>query len=77
MTGLGYEYVAEFKEPLPSWRFFLKKSEGLRTRHVHLVERSSVELRDRHMSFRDDRNAYTNAKTDFIIVLEQQAKNAS
>lgn len=90
LQQLGYEYVPEFESELPMRRYFRKSSNGVRTHHIHMVERTS-DFWQRHIAFRDilrenqlvreeyealkyrlsevhrnNREAYTDAKTDFI-----------
>jgi GrpB-like predicted nucleotidyltransferase (UPF0157 family) len=87
---MGYEYVAEFEKDLPMRRYLRKANNGIRTHHIHMVERSS-DFWGKHIAFRDilrsnesirneyaalkyglaetyrdDREGYTDAKTDFI-----------
>ncbi|HEY6172094.1 MAG TPA: GrpB family protein [Candidatus Kapabacteria bacterium] len=90
LEGIGYEYVPEFEKDLPMRRYLRKSTGGIRTHHIHMVERSS-DFWNKHIAFRDilrsntsvregygalkyrlaetyrdDREGYTDAKTDFI-----------
>lgn len=50
---LGYEYVKEYEVQLPFRRYFKKSNDaGVRTHHIHLLEKSSGWWRD-HIAFRD------------------------
>jgi GrpB-like predicted nucleotidyltransferase (UPF0157 family) len=49
----GYEYVPEFETEMPFRRYFRRTTNGRRTHHIHLVERSNTEWWDRHIAFRD------------------------
>lgn len=87
---MGYEYVPEFEKDLPMRRYLRKSANGIRTHHIHMVERSS-DFWNKHIAFRDilrsdasvrneyaalkyrlaeeyrdDREGYTDAKTNFI-----------
>ena len=91
LGAIGYEYVPELEQQMPSRRYFRKLRRGRRTHQIHLVERSDAAFWDRHVlfrdyvrrhpeiaeryarlkhelsgRFRDDRTAYTEAKTTFI-----------
>lgn len=90
LEAIGYEYVPEFEKDLPMRRYLRKSKGGIRTHHIHMVERSS-DFWNKHIAFRDilrsnttlrdeyatlkyrlaqvyhdDREGYTDAKTDFI-----------
>lgn len=100
LAAIGYEYVPRFERELHRRRFFRKYTEGRRTHHVHLVERSNSDWWDQHVllrdylrdhprvareyeslkrylakSFRDDRDDYTEAKTDFVTEVERRARH--
>lgn len=90
LEAIGYEYVPEFEKDLPMRRYLRKSKSGIRTHHIHMVERSSdfwarhiafrdilrsnTSIRDEYAAlkyrlaktYRDDREGYTDAKTDFI-----------
>jgi GrpB-like predicted nucleotidyltransferase (UPF0157 family) len=90
LEAMGYEYVPEFEKDLPMRRYLRKSIDGIRTNHIHMVERSSdfwnkhiafrdilrthATVRDEYAAlkyrlseaYRDDREGYTDAKTDFI-----------
>lgn len=90
LEAMGYEYVPEFEKDLPMRRYLRKSTGGIRTHHIHMVERSSdfwskhitfrdilrsdTSVRDAYgalkyrlaQTYRDDREGYTDAKTDFI-----------
>jgi GrpB-like predicted nucleotidyltransferase (UPF0157 family) len=90
LQEMGYEYVPEFEKDLPMRRYLRKATDGKRTHHIHMVERTS-DFWTKHITFRDvlrtnevvrnayeelkyhlaethrnNREAYTDAKTDFI-----------
>lgn len=103
LESQGYDYLwrpthGNIGEPFYAW--FIKRdlATGLRTHHIHMVEREFVEHWDR-LFFRDyliahppvareyetlkrhlastlatDRVAYTNAKTEFIASITEEAK---
>ena len=98
LEAVGYEYVPELEQQLPSRRYFRKLRRGRRTHQIHLVERSDAAFWDRHIlfrdylrrhpgvadeyarlkqelsgRFRDDRTAYTEAKTAFIREVVRRA----
>jgi GrpB-like predicted nucleotidyltransferase (UPF0157 family) len=98
LTRLGYEYLPELEDDLPSRRYFRRRVARRRTHQIHLVERSDIEWWDRHLAFRDwlrahpddrdayarlkrslaaehrdDRAAYTDAKSAFVRAIEAQA----
>jgi GrpB-like predicted nucleotidyltransferase (UPF0157 family) len=49
---MGYEYVPEFEKDLPMRRYLRKSKNGIRTHHIHMVERSS-DFWNKHIAFRD------------------------
>jgi GrpB-like predicted nucleotidyltransferase (UPF0157 family) len=53
LEAVGYEYVPELEQQLPSRRYFRKLRRGRRTHQIHLVERSDAAFWDRHILFRD------------------------
>ena len=79
LAVFGYQYIPEYERVLPDRRFFKRVVNGVRTHHVHVVEKNGVYWK-RYMKFRDslrddawlaaryavDRDAYTNGKTGFI-----------
>lgn len=48
----GYEYVPEYERVLPDRRFFKRVIRGVRTHHVHVVEKGGVYWK-RYLKFRD------------------------
>jgi GrpB-like predicted nucleotidyltransferase (UPF0157 family) len=101
LTAKGYEYFwrptwGDDVPPFYAW-FIKRDTGGIRTHHIHMVERDfehwdrllfrdylidnpdlakeyeKLKLRFSH-AFPDDRPAYTNAKTEFIVKMTDLAK---
>jgi GrpB-like predicted nucleotidyltransferase (UPF0157 family) len=53
LTQFGYEYIPEYERALPDRRFFKRVVRGLRTHHVHVVERNGLYWM-RYLRFRDN-----------------------
>ncbi|MGE0794256.1 MAG: GrpB family protein [Microbacteriaceae bacterium] len=51
--SVGYEYRPEHEVEIPDRRFFRRNRDGVRTHHLHVVERSNLDWWDRHVAFRD------------------------
>lgn len=70
IAELGYEYVAAFEEVMPYRRFFRRDLHGVRTHHLHLVERTHpfftehVALRDYLRVHPDDARRYGDLKRE-------------
>lgn len=68
IENLGYEYVSKHEYLMPYRRYFTKKSNGIKTHHIHLVG-YQTEFWNRHIEFRnylrvnkEDRERYLNLK---------------
>lgn len=48
----GYQYIPEYERALPDRRFFKRVVNGMRTHHVHVVEKNGVYWK-RYMKFRN------------------------
>ena len=67
---------------MPFRRYFRKMREGRRTHQIHLVERSNPEVAEEYTRLKYelssripyDREAYTDAKTDFISKVVRRAQ---
>jgi len=90
IVGLGYEYDASWEHEIPRRRYFVRRQDGVRTHHLHVVEEGywlgveQLQFRDhlrRHpdaaaryaavkrelaRKFPDDRERYTQDKSEFI-----------
>jgi GrpB-like predicted nucleotidyltransferase (UPF0157 family) len=90
IVALGYEYHAHWESEIPRRRYFVKRGDGARLHHLHVVEsgywlgveqlefrdhlrrrpdvaaRYAALKRDLAARFPDDRDAYTQAKSEFI-----------
>jgi GrpB-like predicted nucleotidyltransferase (UPF0157 family) len=69
---LGYQYISKYEDIMPFRRFFIKKSKGHSTHHIHMVEYGS-EFWMRHLRFRDhlrmsmaDRDRYDELKKELV-----------
>ncbi len=67
---LGYTYIAAYEDVMPYRRFFIKEKDGVRTHHIHMVEKDT-EFWERHLAFRDclrnntlERQAYYKLKKE-------------
>ncbi len=92
LCGLGYDTSPEFNATIGNRRFLLRRDQGVRTHHLHLVVygdpeewdtplrfrdrlRAHAEVaaryealkRDLAVRFRDNREAYTAAKHEFVL----------
>ncbi len=99
ITAIGYEYVSKWEDELPGRRYFVRRLQGVRSHHLHVVETTSDFWRD-HLLFRDhlrahpadviryaalkhdlaeslgdDREAYTDAKAEFIAACLAAARD--
>jgi len=70
IVKLGYTYVYAYEDVMPYRRFLTKEKDGMRTHHIHMIEKDT-EFWVRHLSFRDclrnniaDREAYFNLKKE-------------
>lgn len=52
MEKLGYSYISKYEDVMPGRRFFIKEKEGIRTHHVHMVQKGD-DFWTRHLFFRD------------------------
>jgi GrpB-like predicted nucleotidyltransferase (UPF0157 family) len=52
LAVFGYQYIPEYERALPDRRFFKRVVNGVRTHHVHVVERNGVYWK-RYMKFRN------------------------
>lgn len=52
LSLFGYQYIPEYERALPDRRFFKRVFNGLRTHHVHVVQRHGVYWK-RYLKFRD------------------------
>ena len=48
----GYQYISKYNEIMPERRFFIKEIHGIRTHHLHMVERGK-DFWIRHLKFRE------------------------
>ncbi len=64
LTGISCECLPEFEKDSPLRCFLHKSGVAGRTHHIHLAE-----------LLREDRNAYTDAKTSFILEIERRTKS--
>ena len=67
---LGYTYISSYEDVMPYRRFFIKEKDGVRTHHIHMVERDT-EFWERRLAFRDclrnntlERDAYYKLKKE-------------
>ncbi len=74
IQSLGYEYVSDHESEVPDRRYFRRSSGGVRTHHLHVVERSNAAWWDRHIAFRDwllthpeDRDRYAALKQRLAV----------
>ena len=52
LAVFGYQYIPEYERALPDRRFFKRVVNGVRTHHVHVVEKNGVYWK-RYMKFRN------------------------
>jgi GrpB-like predicted nucleotidyltransferase (UPF0157 family) len=52
LAVFGYQYIPEYERALPDRRFFKRVVNGVRTHHVHVVEKNGVYWK-RYLKFRD------------------------
>jgi len=52
LAVFGYQYIPEYERALPDRRFFKRVVNGMRTHHVHVVERDGVYWK-RYLKFRN------------------------
>lgn len=57
---IGFKYIDLYEEETPNRRFFIKKTQSIRTHHIHLVRKSSY-WHTRHIAFRNE--LINNART--------------
>ncbi len=69
VEGLGYEYVPEFELHLPNRRYFRRTSSvGVRTHHLHVVERNDHDWWNRHIRFRDWLRAHSDDRDRYAAL---------
>ncbi len=64
---VGYEYVPEFEKDLPMRRYLRKSTDGVRTHHIHMVERSS-DFWNKHITFRDILRSNTSIRDEYATL---------
>lgn len=68
LENIEYQYISKYNEIISERRFYIKERNGIRTHHLHMVERGK-EFWIRHINFRDylrnnkaDRDEYNRLK---------------
>lgn len=67
LETMGYEYVSEFEKDLPMRRYLRKSRDGIRTHHIHMVERSS-DFWNKHIAYRDILRNYANVRDEYAML---------
>lgn len=70
---LGYEYAPEHEAVMPFRRYFRKKAGGVKTHHLHMVQKGG-EFWRRHLLFRDYLRANPDAAAAYAALKKELAR---
>ena len=73
IEALGYAYVPEYEDVMPERRYFKKRTDGVSTHHLHMVELGS-EFWQRHLLFRDFLRAHPGVAAEYAALKRRLAQ---